>query len=87
MFVGLVRDPRWEPPEGEPDHRTWEIPWRAIAYVVGFCVMLRLVSTIDHALGPVAGYASLCVLLALAAWRFDRWMSRQNWRGMKDYQA
>ena len=90
MFVGLVRDPRWEPPEGAPEperRRTWRIPWRAIAAVAVFCTMLWLVPVVDHAFGPLAGYGFLLAAITFGGWRFDRWLGPQYWRGLKDYQA
>jgi hypothetical protein len=90
MFVGLVRDPRWEPPEGAPEperRRSWRIPWRTIVTLIVFCTMLALVPPVGEAFGPLAGYGFLCLAVAIGGWRFDRWLGRQYWRGLKDYQA
>ena len=40
-FVGLVSDPRWEPPDGSGDndrkrHRTWRVPWSLIIWLAIF---------------------------------------------------
>ena len=90
MFVGLVRDPRWEPPEGTPEperRRTWRIPWGAIISIAVFCVMLRVVPVVDHAFGPAVGYGFLCLTVAFGGWRLDRGLGDGYWRGLKDYQA
>ena len=62
-----------------------EIPWATIAYVVVFCAMLWLVPVVDQVFGPLAGYGFLCLAVAIGGWRFDRWLGRQYWRGLKDY--
>ena len=90
MFVGLVRDPRWEPPEGSPEpgpRRSWRVPWRAVAWIAAFWAVLALVSVVDHAFGELAAYGLLLLTVTLAAWRLDRWMGRQYLRGLRDYQS
>jgi len=90
MFVGLVSDPRWEPPEGAPEperRRTWRIPWGAIAAVAVFCAMLRLVPVVDDAFGPLAGYGVLLAAITFGGLMVDRWIGPQYMRGLKDYQA
>jgi hypothetical protein len=90
MFVGLVSDPRWEPPDGLPEpepHRSWPVPWRALAWVATFWVLLALIPAADDAGGPLAGYGLLLATVVLAVWRLDRWCSRQYWRGLRDHQS
>ena len=88
MFVGLVRDPEWQPPEGFPGpRRRWRVPWRVIAAVVVFCVMLRLVPVVDHAWGPLAGYAFLLAAVTVGGLLLDRLLGPTYLRGLKDYQA
>jgi hypothetical protein len=89
MFVGLVSDPRWEPPEGFPPHephREWHVPWRELAWIALFWAGLLLIPTAQHLLGTLAAYLLLLLVLAVGAWRLNRWCSRVYWRGMKDYQ-
>ena len=90
MFVGLVRDPDWQPPDGLPDphgRRQWSVPWRALVWLAVFCGLLKLVPTVDDAFGPLAGYGLLVAAMSLGVWRLDRWCSRQYWRGLRDYQS
>jgi hypothetical protein len=92
-FVGLVSDPRWEPPEGNGDgdkergHRTWRIPWRLLAWLALLVGLMLLVPVAGHALGQFAGYLLLCFNVALGFWRFDRWCAKQYWSGLRDYQS
>jgi hypothetical protein len=92
-FVGLVSDPRWEPPEGNGDgdrerrHRTWRIPWRLLAWVTLLVGLMLLVPVLGHALGEFAGYLLLCFNVGLGFWRFDRWCAKQYWSGLRDYQS
>ena len=87
--MGLVRDPDWQPPEGFPGRRRrrWAVPWRAIATVAVFCLMLWLVPVVDHAFGPFAGYGFLLAAITFGGWRLDRAMGPTYLRGLKDYQA
>ncbi|HWK28758.1 MAG TPA: hypothetical protein VNS09_19515 [Solirubrobacter sp.] len=91
-FVGLVSDPRWEPPEGgwDPDgehRRTWRVPWKTVVWVLIVIGLVVLVPIVGHAVGAFAGYLVLCVALAVGFWRFDRWCSRLYWRDVRDYQS
>jgi hypothetical protein len=90
MFVGLVRDPEWQPPDGFPGReprRSWGLPWRAIAWVAAIWGLLRLVPVVDDAFGSLAAYGLLVASMSLGVWRLDRWCSRQYWRGLRDYQS
>jgi hypothetical protein len=92
-FVGLVSDPRWEPPEGngegdkERRNRLSRIPWSLLFWVVLLVGMMVLVPVVGHALGEFAGYLLLCFNVALGFWRFDRWCAKQYWSGLRDYQS
>jgi hypothetical protein len=91
-FVGLVSDPRWEPPGGDGDqdrdrNRTWRIPWSLLLWSALLVVLLVLVPVIGHAVGEFAGYVLLCFTVGLGFWRFDRWCAKQYWRGLRDYQS
>jgi len=90
-FVGLVSDPRWEPPEGQPDperrRRAWTIPWGVLIWTAVFVALMLLVPVVSGALGAAAGYVLLCVAVAVGVWRLDRWCATFNWRGMRDYQS
>jgi hypothetical protein len=92
MFVGLVRDPGWQPPEGFPEPgpepgRSWRIPWRAVIWVAVLIGLLRLVPVVEDAFGPLVGYGLLVATVSLGVWRFDRWCGRLYWRGLRDYQS
>jgi hypothetical protein len=92
-FVGLVSDPRWEPPEGLPDpepsrrHGTWHMPWSLLAWTGIFVALMLLVPVVGGAVGAGAGYVLLCVNVALGVWRVDRWCAKQYWRGLREYQS
>ena len=90
MFVGLVRDPEWQPPDGfngPGRRRSWHVPWRAILWVAAMWGLLRLVPVVVDTFGGLAGYGLLLATVSLGVWRFDRWCSRQYWRGLRDYQS
>jgi hypothetical protein len=91
-FVGLVSDPRWEPPEGQPDPdrrrpRMWRMPWSLLIWTAIFVGLMMLVPVVGGAIGPGAGYALLLANVALGVWRVDRWCAKQYWRGLRDYQS
>jgi hypothetical protein len=91
-FVGLVSDPRWEPPDGSGDNdrnrrRTWRVPWSLIIWITLFIALMRLVPVASDLFGAFAGYLLLCGNVALGFWRVDRWFETQYWRGLRDYQA
>jgi hypothetical protein len=60
-FVGLVSDPRWEPPGGDGDgdrdrgNRTWRVPWRLILWLGLVVGLMFLVPVVSHAVGQFAG--------------------------------
>ena len=92
-FVGLVSDPRWEPPEGlpEPDkprkNRMWRMPWSVIVWLALFVGLMRLVPVASELISPLAGYLLLCFNVALGFWRVDRWFDTQYWSGLREYQS
>ncbi len=90
-FVGLVSDPRWEPPddlpERQPHRRDWDIPWRMLVWTAVLLGLMFAVPAADQALGPLGGYGVLMLAVGLGVWRLDRWCARQNWRGLRDYQS
>jgi hypothetical protein len=85
MFVGLVRDPGWEPePEGDPDpsRRPWpRPPWRPFAWFAGWCWLMLLAGIV----GGFAGYLIVLAAVALGCWRLDRWLARQYWGGLSEW--
>jgi hypothetical protein len=92
LFVGLVRgSDGWEPPE-EPapvpaPRRTWDVPWRELAWL-GLLFALLLVSpTVSRHLGGLAGYLVLLLAVGLGFSRLARFCSGQYWRGLRDYQS
>jgi hypothetical protein len=90
LLVGLVHVHEWELPEEEPaprPRRTWQMPWRLLAWVTGICALMALVSPVGHAFGGLAGYGVLLLAVTLGFWRAERWCDRQYWRGLRDYQA
>ena len=90
-FVGLVSDPRWEPPDDlpgrDPHRRDWHVPWRTLAWVAVLVGLMLSVSAADRWVGSPAGFGLLMLAVALGVWRLDRWCARQNWRGLRDYQS
>jgi hypothetical protein len=91
-FVGLVSDPRWEPPDGSNDperkrRRGWRIPWSPIFWLALFIGLMYLVPVASDAFGALVGYLLLCFNVAVAFWRVDRWFDTQYWRGLRDYQS
>jgi hypothetical protein len=93
MFVGLVRDPGWHgPPDGLPEKperepRSWRIPWRLIAWVVGLVTLLAVVPMVDRLISNFAGYVLILAVVAVGTWRIERWCSGQYWRGLRDYRS
>ena len=95
LFVGLVNDRPWEPPpdpwdedEDRPGRRwTWRPAWRPLAWIAAWCWLMALVPLVNAAAGGLAGYALLIAAVALAAWRIDRWLSRQYWGGLREHKS
>jgi hypothetical protein len=84
MFVGLVHDPgldRPEPPEARSRPSMPQVPWRLLAWIVGWVWLLVLAD----AVGGFAGYLVVLLAVAVGAWRLDRWCARQYWSGLRDY--
>jgi len=91
-FVGLVSDPRWEPPDdsGEPErrwNRHWRVPWGVLAWVAVWWTLLLLAPVAATELGDAVGYFVLLFAVALGCWRVDRWFGSQYSRGLRDYQS
>jgi hypothetical protein len=89
MFVGLVRDPEWQAPDGFPEpspRRSWEVPWRALAWLAVLGGLLKLEPVVARVAGAPIGYGFLLATVALGVWRFDRWCARLYWRGLQEYQ-
>jgi hypothetical protein len=95
LVFGLVHGDGWEPPDdgwapGEddlPERRpwTWRLPWRPLAWLAAWCWLMALVPVVNDAFGSLAGYGVLMLALGLAAWRFERFCSRQYWHGLREY--
>ncbi len=84
MFVGLVRDPRWEPPDDDPPRRDLpHVPWRPFAWVALICWLLYAAGAVDG----VASYVLCVAALWVAGWRLDRWLSRQYWGGLTEFKS
>jgi hypothetical protein len=93
-FVGLVSDPRWEPPDDSPEprrrrnwHWHWDVPWNVVAWVVMWWTLLLLAPLAGRELGGGVGYLVLIGDVALGSWRLNRWTSRRYTRGLRDYQS
>jgi hypothetical protein len=90
MFVGLVQDPRFGrgDDDGDPGRRrSWRFPRGLLIWAVVLVVMRELVTVADHEIGDFAGYIIVLVTLSVGVWRFDRWLSKLYWRGLRDYQS
>jgi len=89
MFVGLIQSGDWQPPEdlqpARPARR--RPPWRPLVWAFVWCWALALVPVADHALGHVAGYVAVLVLVGVVAWPVDRWGARLYLRGLRDHQS
>jgi hypothetical protein len=86
MFVvGLVHDPaskRPRPePEPEPRRPLPPVPWRLLAWIVGWVALLFG----GGAVGGFAGYLVVLFAVALGSWRLDRWFARQSFGGLNEY--
>ena len=92
-FVGLVSDPRWEPPDESPEprrrrrNRGWSVPWGVLAWVTVWWTLLLLAPLAGREFGGGVGYLVLLFDVALGSWRLNRWTSRRYTRGLRDYQS
>jgi hypothetical protein len=95
-FVGLVSDPRWEPPDDSPEprrrrdwswNRSWRVPWRALAWVTVWWTLLLLAPVAGRVFGGGIGYLVLLVDVALGSCGLNRWTSHRYERGLRDYQS
>jgi hypothetical protein len=89
-FVGLVSDPRWEPPDDSPEprrRRSWHVPWSMLAWVAVWWTVLLLAPLAGREIAPGVGYLVLLIDVALGSWRLNTWSSRQYSRGLRDYQS
>jgi hypothetical protein len=91
-FVGLVSDPRWEPPEDSPEprrrwNRSWRVPWSLLIGVAVWWAVLLLVPVVDREIGALAGFLLLLLNVSFGCWHVQKWWSRQNDRGLRDYQS
>ncbi len=87
MFVGLVHDPGRrlpEEPPGPPDP-DWKVPYRLLARLLLWCVLLAVAPTVGDVAGPLAGYAVLLLAVTLGLRWVERWCARQYWSGLRDF--
>ena len=90
LVVGLVHEGEWWPPDDVPSPgpgRSWSVPWGVLAWVAVVSVLLFLAPVAGQALGGLAGYGVILLAIGLGLWRVEGWCARQNWRGLRDYQA
>jgi hypothetical protein len=91
-FVGLVSDPRWEPPDDSPEprrRRNWssQVPWGVLAWVTVWWALLLLAPLAGREFGGGVGYLVLIFDVSLGSWRLNRWTSHRYTRGLRDYQS
>jgi hypothetical protein len=85
VFVGLVHDHGhgWEP-DGErpPPRRVPHVPWQPFAWFALFCWLMVAAG----AVGGLPGYLIVLLAVGIGCWRLDRWLGRQYWAGLREYQ-
>ncbi len=86
IVVGLVHDPGRRLPEEPPEpDREWRVPYRAIARLVVWWVLLAVAPAVGDALSPIVGYALLMLTVALGFHWLEAWCARQHWSGLRDF--
>jgi hypothetical protein len=86
VFVGLVHDHSWEPPDQGPRpprrRRLPHVPWQPFAWFAAFCWLM----VVAGAVGGLPGYVIVLLAVGMGCWRIDRWLGRQYWQGLREYQ-
>ena len=86
MFVGLVHDHSRDPfgdDEPPPPRRPLpHVPWQPFAWFAAFCWLM----VVAGAVGGLPGYLILLGAVAMGCWRIDRWLGRQYWQGLREWQ-
>ena len=97
LVFGLVHDRGWEPPDYGPEPEDefparkrfeWDwhtIPWRALAWLAVWCLLMAIVPFVSSTFGGLAGFGVLMIAVGLAFWRLERFCARQYWDGLRDY--
>ena len=82
MFVGLVHDHSHDPPGDGPQRGLPHIPWQPFAWFAAFCWLMVAAG----AVGGFPGYLIVLFAIGMGCWRIDRWLGRQYWQGLREYQ-
>jgi hypothetical protein len=96
LVFGLVNGGGWEPSEDGPEppedpirkRREWNwhmVPWRTLAWLALWGVLMAIVPFVSSTFGGLAGFAVLMAAVSLAFWRLERFCARQYWQGLRDY--
>ena len=98
LVFGLVHGSGWEPaesgsdppedelPERQPREWHWNmVPWRGLAWLAVWCVLMAIVPFVSSTFGGLAGFGVLMLAVALAFWRLERFCARQYWNGLREY--
>ena len=98
LVFGLVHGNGWEPPDSgsnlpeddgpEPKRLEWDwhmIPWRGLAWLVVWCILMAIVPFVSSTFGGLAGFGVLMLAVALGFWRLERFCARQYWNGLREF--